>query len=314
MKKYILTLLLFAITLLIGNNTQKIKALYADLNRDGINEKISWRKFATTEWGDYYQLLVLNKRGKIIWKGPKTKDETNPFFVASLHMGVSLPELVADIDQDKHLELLIPTPASDVSPLFYNRLKWKNGKFIPMKRAVLQYNPKNRQLPLKWVSRYHGYYGSWAMVFEKRRKKVKVSIVSMAENSEKYGEAYIRFVKGGAKILSWIEPLHTTNYQEGIFYTARLSKKDHYNSKGKRLQTITEILQQDRVNFHNHKRDKEDSDNHYFNSTKKRAKLAHYKIVPIGTSMKKLKKVILSQTPLVHVEIGDNSIYLKILK
>ena len=314
MKKYILTLLFFAITLLIGNDNHEIKALYADLNRDGINEKITWRKFATTEWGDYYQLIVLNSKGKIIWKGPKTKDETNPFFIASLHMGVSIPELITDIDQDNHLELLIPTPASDVSPLYYNRLKWKNGKFIPMKSAILKYNPNNKEVPLQWVTKYSGYYGSWAMVFEKRRKKVKVSIVSMSENSEKYGEAYIRFVKGGAKILSWIEPLHANYNEQGIFYTARLSKKDHYNSKGKRLQTITEILQQDRANFHNRKGEKEDSDDHYFNTTKKRAELAHYKIVPIGVPLKKLEKEILNKTPLLHVEIGDNSIYLKILK
>ena len=211
MKKYIL--LLFAITLLIGNDQQEIKALYADLNRDGINEKITWRKFASTELGDYYQLLVLNKKGKVIWSGPKTKDETNPFFIASLHMGVSIPELIADIDQDNHLELLIPTPASDLSPLYYNRLKWKQGKFVAMKSAVLQYNQKNKKLPLQWVSRYHGYYGSWAMVFKKRGKRVKVNIVSISENSEKYGEAYIHFVKGGAKVISWIEALHTIQMQ-----------------------------------------------------------------------------------------------------
>ena len=213
MKKYIFTLLLFAITLIRANDYQELQALYADLNKDGITEKITWKKFATTELGDYYQLLVLNKKGKVIWSGPKTKDESSPFFVASLHIGVSIPELIADIDKDKHLELLIPTLASDVSPLYYNRLKWKNGKFIAMKRAVLQYNSKSKKLPLHWVSHYHGYYGSWAMVFEKRGKKIKTNIVSISETSEKYGEAYIRFAKGGAKIISWIEPLHTIQMQ-----------------------------------------------------------------------------------------------------
>ncbi len=304
MKKFILIILTALFTLLIANDFKELKAIYADLNGDGVQEKVTWQKFVTTELGDYYQIVVLDSSGNTIWRGPKTTDESSPFFIASLDTGVSIPELIADIDNDGNLEMLIPTPASDVSPLWYNRLKWKNSKFIPMKSAILQYDPYARDIPLKWVYKYPGSYSFWAMMFRRDNNRVKASITKIyPDGSNDYGEVYLHFINGGAMIDSWIKPLHGPKKKKVNFsYIAKLSLKDHYNSKGEKLTRVADIIRQDRANFYKGAKDLEDRSDPIFNDSLERKSLSEYKIYLHGIS----KYTILNQTPTVKIKVDLN--------
>ncbi len=300
-------LIFYAVLLFAFLNAEcfsELKEIYADLNGDGIKEKITWQKFASTELGDYYQIVVSNAGGNIIWRGPKTTDESNPFFIASLDTGVSIPELVADIDSDGSLEMLIPAPASDVSPLWYKRLKWKNGKFEAMKSAILQYDPYAKDMPLKWVYKYPGSYSFWAMDFKRKKGKIKTSITKIyPDGSSDYGEAYIHFVKGGAVIDLWIKPLKGHKKSKSkISYIAKLSLKDHYNSKGEKLTRVADIIRQDRANFYKGKKDLEDKSDSVFSDSLERKSLSEYKVYLHGIS----KNAILNQTPAVKVNVDLN--------
>ena len=304
MHRVILITLLFLLTLLSADGYKELKELYADLDGDGISEKITWKKFTATELGDYYQIIVRDKSGNIIWRGPKTTDASSPFYIASLDTGVSIPELIADIDNDGYKEMLIPTPASDVTPLWYNRLKWKNGKFIPMQSAILQYDPYAKDIPLKWVYKYPGAYSFWTMMFRRDKNRVKASITGLyPDGSSDYGEVYLHFLKGGAMIDSWIKPLHGHKRDKVKFsYIAKLSARDHYNSQGEKLKRVVDIIRQDRVNFYKGKKDLEDRSDPVFIDSFERESLSEYKVYLHGIS----RDAIINQTPTVKVKVDVN--------
>ncbi len=55
-------------------------------------------------------------------------------------------------------------------------------------------------------------------------------------------------------------------------YIAKLSYKDHHNSRGDRLQTVAGILRQDRANYHKfYRRDNADTYDQFFASKRNRA-------------------------------------------
>ena len=304
MKKYMLTYLLLLFSLLIAGDIQELKEIYADLNRDGVYERVTWQKFVTTELGDYYQIVVEDRKGNIIWRGPKTTKESSPFFIASLDTGVSIPELIADIDKDGYMEMLIPAPASDVSPLWYKRLKWENGKFIPMRTAILQYDPYSRDIPLKWVYRYPGTYSFWGYMLKRVNNKIKASIAGIyPDGSSDYGEVYLYFTNRGAIIDSWIKPLKGPKKEKVRFsYIAKLSLKDHYSSKGIRLTRVADIIRQDRANFYKGKKDLEDKSDPIFIDSTERDSLSEYKVYLHNIS----RDTIINQTPIVKVKVDLN--------
>lgn len=304
MRRYIITALMIIFNLLLADNFQELKEIYADLNRDGVAERITWKKFATTELGDYYQIVVTDSYGNIIWKGPKVTDESSPFFIASLDTGVSIPQIVADIDNDGYLEMLIPSPASDISPLWYERLKWKNGKFIPMRSAILQYDPYNTNIPFKWIYRYPGIYSFWAMMFKRVNNKIKASVTGIyPDGSNDYGEVYLHFVNGGAMAQYWIKPLKGPKKDKVNFsYTTRLGLKDHYNSKGVRLTRVIDIIRQDRENFYKGQKDLEDNSDPILIDSIERNDIKEYRVYLHGIS----RDMIISQTPIVKVTVDSN--------
>lgn len=304
MKRYVLTFLIMLFSSVIADEFHELKTIYSDLDNDGIKEEITWKKFATTELGDYYQIIVKDNSGNVIWKGPKTTDDSSPFFIASLDTGVSIPELVADIDNDGFKEMLIPTPASDVSPLWYNRLKWENGKFIAMESAILQYDPYAKDMPLKWVYKYPGSYSFWVEKFKRNKNKIKASIVGIyPDSSNDYGEVYLHFIKGGAMVDSWIKLLHGHKKKKVNFsYITKLSFKDHYNSKGEKLTRVADILQQDRINFYKGKKDLEDKSDPIFADSLERESLNEYKVYLHGIS----RNTILNNTPVIKANVDLN--------
>lgn len=65
-----------------------------------------------------------------------------------------------------------------------------------------------------------------------------------------------------------------------VNYYAFLSQKDRYNSNGERLNSVADILRQDRANYHKGKRDRADEDDGgIFSTTAGRAKFESYSII-----------------------------------
>ena len=72
----------------------------------------------------------------------------------------------------------------------------------------------------------------------------------------------------------------STGADEGIVYAAFLSPKDHLNSNGERLNSVADILRQDRANFHKGGGDPGDEDDGgIFSTTEGRGKFEHFQIV-----------------------------------
>ena len=89
-------------------------------------------------------------------------------------------------------------------------------------------------------------------------------------------------------------------------YIAKLSTRDHFNSKGKRLTTAAGIIRQDRANFHKFgKRDTGDQSDKFFASASNRALLE--KFIERGRSTKSALNKIVNGTPNIVVKIYRNS-------
>jgi len=97
-------------------------------------------------------------------------------------------------------------------------------------------------------------------------------------------------------------------------YMARLSRKDHMNSKGRILSTVRDILRQDRANLYKGGGEPEDTKESFFQTMKARSKMSRYMIVPIGRSYASMKKIILHGTPVVKIEVRPPKLYVEIVK
>jgi len=94
-------------------------------------------------------------------------------------------------------------------------------------------------------------------------------------------------------------------------YYARLSAADHFNSSGERLTTAAAIIRQDRANVYVYgKRDSDDDLDDYFSSKANRARLE--RMVANGSFYGRAEHDILNGTPLIYVEIYDDSVVVSV--
>ena len=303
-------------------------SLVADLNGDGKSETISWIKFTTTEdMGDFYQLRVSDKDGQLLWSGPKGTDIDNPLIFGDWDFGYSFPELIADIDGDGAVELIAPEPQSDVSPTGFNVLRWKGGSFHPVRSSVLLERPHGSG-KYPW-SKGDAGQGTWISSFKKMNPDGSIQVEVFEYKGGKTPRAGVAVVvptPKGFKMKKWIVPLKVLldmpspepNGSEGaggvVVYRARLSLEDHYNSKGKQLKSVADILRQDRANYYKGNSDREDGPDPVFRTAKARGGMAGLRLVPVGSSKSLWSKVIISEAPLVEVEVTDKELKVKILK
>lgn len=184
--------------------------LQADIDNDGKDETVAWKKFASVDLGDYYQLLVIDNDGSLLWKGPKEKDDENPLVFSSLDFGVSMPQLLTDFDQDGYIELIAPEPQSDVSPTYYRKLRWKGSYFEPLLSNALILSSQNpNQFVWKKSSRSYGTWVSSLAPYSDVLAKAYITHYSAGEHVET-GVALIRFNHSGATLYRWIKPMPST--------------------------------------------------------------------------------------------------------
>lgn len=182
-------------------------SLYGDIDNDGKIEKVIWKKFASADLGDYYQLLIIDDDGSLLWTGPKKKNYENLLIFYSLDIGESLPQLLIDFDQDGSLELLAPMAQSDVSPTYYRKLRWKGSYFEPLIQNALMLSSSNSnhfvwKKTLKsygtWISKLHPYKGNLVKAYITQYNK---------DESVNTGIAIIKFNRYGAVVQHWLERL-----------------------------------------------------------------------------------------------------------
>lgn len=181
--------------------------LEGDIDKDGEAETIAWKKFLTADLGDYYQLLVFDDDGSLLWEGPKEKEEESPYIYSSLDIGVSLPELLIDIDNDGYTELLAPELQSDVSPVYYRKLRWRGSYFEPLLSNALMLSP---QEPSRFVwKRTSQPYGTWVSKLAPYGDGLVKADVTVYRKDQSVGSGVVvlQFDREGASVYKWIEPL-----------------------------------------------------------------------------------------------------------
>ncbi len=176
-----------------------------DLDGDGRMEEILVLPFAKREEGDYYALLVLDENGTVIWRGPQEVETANPLVFGEWDFGISLPELIGDIDGDGAVELVVPAPQSDVSPVMFRVLRWRNRAFRPVRSAILlEQPPASGRFP--W-SHSEQYLGRWVSQFLSMTAPGRPLVETTAYEGGAGGalrRAILRAVPGGYVVERWL--------------------------------------------------------------------------------------------------------------
>lgn len=179
----------------------------ADLGRGGAACTIATRKFATTDAGDYFQLVVTDAAGRTLWAGPRRPDESNALVFGAWHHGVSLPECVGDIDADGSIELVAPAPQSDVSPVLFRVLRWNGAAFSPVRSGTLLEDPVGSG-HYPWA-RSDSSHGRWVSHFRTAtRGSLIAEIVDYAGgDAVRMGTARMSPRAGGYRVVAWLQPM-----------------------------------------------------------------------------------------------------------
>ena len=326
--KFIIYLIFLSITLSLGCLASKVEdkdyatpwsnipqnnRLYGDIDGDDKNDIVVWKKSQSSEYGDFYRIYIYNTDGNLLWKSPSSNDADKPYTFGAWDFGISLPEVLIDIDLDKEAELLVPAPISDVSPQYYRILKWNGHTMAEEHPSVLMLSKddKNRFI---WVNPFpgDGTKGVWVAKlypFGDSIHKATADIFYINGSSVVVGKALLQFDRYGAKIIKWIIPISKPNS-----YIARISQKDHYNSYGKRLIDIRAVLHQDRANFYKGYRDKEDTSTGIFKTTEARNRIDNMKIESVNIPYQKLSREIINSNPLLKITVFNDKLQIEIIK
>jgi len=207
----IVLLLLLAFGLLLADTT-----LHGDIDNDGKEESLEFHSIGSNASGTFYQLIVRDDNGRVLWRAPQSRNTNARYAFFEAHFGISMPQLLVDIDDDGYMELIAPEPQSDVSPTYYRKLRWERRRFTILPSLALMMQDENR---FRW-QKTRDYQGTWVSKFLGSRKGlVKVAITRYENNLYQSGKAWLRFRGNHASVEQWIEPLGThsdSNEEESI--------------------------------------------------------------------------------------------------
>ena len=137
-----------------------------DLNRDGVLETVTLKPF-TQEGIRLDQLVVLDRKGRVLWAGPRhsavPQGPSEPMvFGGEFDLGEV--DLVGDVDGDGKVEVLGTYQQSDVRPPRFRLLRWTGDRFVHVRSGCLV--PAN-QRPGTFVWKEHDYEASsWVQHFQ----------------------------------------------------------------------------------------------------------------------------------------------------
>lgn len=306
-----------------GEESSEPETLVAALNGDGQWETISWRRLGgDSEIGTFFQLVVKEASGVVLWKSPEVLDPNDRLAFGEWHFGISLPQLMADVDRDGKVKLIVPAPQSDVSPTFFRVFEWMEGGFQPkFSRALTGPGLKggsfewteSPSLSSHWVQQWMGQSAErgWVVkvVSMPEGRPLTTALAVIVPKDRKF--ELVRWIEAPSPVSSEVEA--PSPAQEGAAYRARLSAEDHRNSAGAVLNKIPDILRQDRANFHRGThQDAEDESDSRFGSPESRGALGAMKIIVSGGAKAEVR--IIRGTPVVEARIVGNVVHVRILE
>ncbi len=287
--------------------------LFGDIDGDGSDDVLVWRKSGSEEVGDFYRLSIYRKDGKLLWQSPKSDNSDDPYAFGSWDFGESLPEVLADIDGDGQAELLAPVPASDVSPVYYRIFGWNGHRLVPRRPAVLMCSREETNRFI-WVNPYpgDGTEGCWVSSLHPvdSNREAVAELTSLSPEGAKMGRVRVRFDPYGAQIVRWIEPMSRVS-EPGVTsapnqYIARISERDHYNSRGRRLLDLNAILHQDRANFYKGMGDAEDTSAGLFATLRERRRIDRLPVEAVNLPLRELRKEVIDGNPLLRITVSPD--------
>lgn len=175
----------------------------ADLDGDGKAETIRLTCDPGAGCVNYF-LDVLSSDGRTLYKGPRYGDTTLIF--CECNAGAWMPRAVTDLDGDGKAEILMTSPASDVSPVAFYLLRWNGSGFDMAMKDIGYFAEKSDPDFLKAVPYPKGEYPApfrFAYIAEARPGGPLV--VTIGGQDGGYGVAEVRFEPGGLRVVKWRE-------------------------------------------------------------------------------------------------------------
>ena len=97
-------------------------------------------------------------------------------------------------------------------------------------------------------------------------------------------------------------------------YVARISDEDHFASDGYRLESVAQMVRQDRANYHKfHRRDRDDERDRWFRGNDDRARLERMLQRP-GAMSGSTRNAIVRGEPLIQVDVYTRSVRVTVLE
>ncbi len=290
-----------------------------DLEGNGRKETILVVPFKKAEEGEFCYLVVLDENGNIVWSGPRKADAENPMVFGEWDYGISMPEVIGDIDADGMIELIAPDPQSDVSPTAFRVLRWIDGAFRHARTSVLMERPPASG-NFVWGDA-ESYQGVWISGFKSIRPDgdLEVEITRYYDGYDtKIKNAIVSRAVGGFVLKRWIDSPVSNESSPDLYsgaskrYRARLGRADHFNSIGVKLTDVASILRQDRANYYRYGiRDPEDESDTLFATAASRASIP---LMRIKCFDRDWKRRIIYGTPLVEVRVDSGELILSIVR
>jgi len=122
------------------------------------------------------------------------------------------------------------------------------------------------------------------------------------------------FARGAAVLVAVLVLAGAASADEYLgSYQARISSDDKRASDGYRLDTVPQMIRQDRANFHKFgATDSEDEDDPWFTSTSSRARFEKM-LGKSGVMLKKTREAIADGEPVIQVDVYRNSVRVEII-
>lgn len=192
----------------------RVPQFAVDLDHDGEDELLTFELVERFDFGEEYQARV-TRGGETIWTSPRSKERGAHTF-GMWADGIVFPELLADVDADGSIELVVPMLRSDVSPAGFNIYRWIHNEFRLIWRGQLMEMTADSG-SYRWTHTVQSD-GRWIDQFVQcnRDGTVDVRVVETGPGSHcRSGMASVYPVANGYGLREWLNPLSATTAHVG---------------------------------------------------------------------------------------------------
>ncbi len=177
------------------------RAVYeVDLDGDGRLELVALVPAQAVPGGICHRPIVKDDDNSVLWEGPKTAPmmQAEPFFFCELESGITMPEVVGDVEGDGIVEIISPVlDQNPVRPQIFRKLRWLNGQFVPVRYKILASPPHNKRR-LVWMPADRENVRRWVAGFSRiERPGVVHVLINDLLNADQNSMSAARIVSDG---------------------------------------------------------------------------------------------------------------------